>query len=169
MKRFEILFEAGITGPKKVAEASLDLVMEYLVDKGVEDPWIGLGPDRVEITVATHAENAESALAESTQLILDAIRAAGAKSPPPGSGGSRIRAAQGRVSSCVNPLCAASSGHQVKLLSSNRESGLSDRAYTLVDMGAPETRGGWPGFRADDCRPMGVPRRTLCTQGSRPH
>jgi hypothetical protein len=89
MKRFEILFEAGITGPQKVAEASLDLVMEYLVDKGVEDPWIGLGPDKVEITVATHAENVESALAESTQLSLDAIRAAGAKSPPPGSAGDR--------------------------------------------------------------------------------
>lgn len=86
MGRFEILFEAGIRGPQEAAEAYLDQVMEYLVDRGIEDPWIGLGPDKVEMTLTIEAESSEAALAEATQLVLGAIRASGAELPAPATG-----------------------------------------------------------------------------------
>lgn len=76
MRKFEVHFEAGISGSKDVAEAQLDSVMEYLVDKLlVHDPWIGLGPDKVEITLSIVSDGPESALADATQLVLSAIRA----------------------------------------------------------------------------------------------
>lgn len=75
MRKFEVHFEAGISGSKDVAEAQLDSVMEYLVDNLVHDPWIGLGPDKVEITLSIDSDGPESALADATQLVLSAIRA----------------------------------------------------------------------------------------------
>lgn len=79
--KYGIAFEGGVAGSRKQIEASLDRVMERLVELGAEDPWIGLafGPDgaKAEITMTVKAATSGDALANATSMIWAAHLAAG--------------------------------------------------------------------------------------------